>query len=79
MHQETYYGKTNGRDTKTVCISDLSAKDIDQIVDEVLKKEIQEHRKKYESMKEAFSGEGLVAFNESRFQTKNKSKLKPPV
>lgn len=79
LHQETYYGKTNGRDTKTVCISDLSAKDIDQIVDEVLKKEIQEHRKKYESMKEAFYGEGLVAFNESRFQTKNKSKLKPPV
>lgn len=79
LHQETYYGKTNGRDTKTVGISDLSAKDVDQIVDEVLKKEIQEHRKKYESMKEAFSGEGLVAFNESRFQTKNKSKLKPPV
>lgn len=79
LHQETYYGKTNGRDTKTVCVSDLSAKDVDQIVDEVLKKEIQEHRKKYESMKEAFSGEGLVAFNESRFQTKNKSKLKPPV
>lgn len=79
LHQETYYGKTNGRDTKTIGISDLSAKDVDQIVDEVLKKEIQEHRKKYESMKEAFSGEGLVAFNESRFQTKNKSKLKPPV
>jgi len=30
-------------------------------------------------MKEAFSGEGLIAFNESRFQTKNKSALKPPV
>lgn len=79
LHQETYYGKTNGRDTKTIAISMLKAKDIPQIVDEVLKKEIDAHRKKYESMKEAFTGEGLIAFNESRFQTKNKSALKPPV
>lgn len=79
LHQETYYGKTNGRDTKTIAISMLKAKDIPQIIDEVLKKEIDSHRKKYESMKEAFTGEGLIAFNESRFQTKNKSTLKPPV
>ena len=79
LHQETYYGKTNGRDTKTIAISMLKAKDIPQIVDEVLKKEIDTHRKKYDSMKEAFTGEGLIAFNESRFQTKNKSALKPPV
>ena len=79
LHQETYYGKTNGRDTKTVAITMLKAKDIPQIVDEVLKKEIDTHRKKYESMKEAFTGEGLIAFNESRFKTKNKSALKPPV
>lgn len=79
LHQETYYGKTNGRDTKTVCLSDLSAKDIEQIIDKTLKEEIDNHRRKYDSMKEAFSGEGLVAFNESRFQTKNKSKLRPPV
>ena len=79
LHQETYYGKTNGRDTKTIAISMLKAKDIPQIVDEVLKREIDAHRKKYESMKEAFTGEGLIAFNESRFQTKNKTSLKPPV
>ena len=79
LHQETYYGKTNGRDTKTVAISMLKAKDIPQIVDKVLKNEIDSHRKKYESMKEAFTGEGLISFNESRFQTKNKSALKPPV
>ncbi|MCQ2276421.1 MAG: type II CRISPR RNA-guided endonuclease Cas9 [Bacteroidales bacterium] len=79
LHQETYYGKTNGRDTKTICISDLSVKDIEQIIDKTLKEEINNHRRKYDSMKEAFSGEGLVAFNESRFQTKNNSKLKPPV
>ena len=79
LHQETYYGKTNGRDTKTVAISMLKAKDIPQIVDKVLQDEIDTHRKKYESMKEAFTGEGLIAFNESRFQTKNKSALKPPV
>lgn len=79
LHQETYYGKTNNRDTKTVSISELKAKDISQIIDDVLKKEIDSHRKKYDTMKEAFSGEGLIAFNESRFQTKNKSKLKPPV
>ena len=79
LHQETYYGKTNGRDTKTIAISMLKAKDIPQIIDGVLKKEIDTHRKKYESMKEAFTGEGLIAFNESRFQAKNKSALKPPV
>lgn len=79
LHQETYYGKTYSRDTKTVSISDLKAKDISQIIDDVLKKEIESHRKKFDTMKEAFSGEGLIAFNESRFQTKNKSKLKPPV
>ena len=79
LHQETYYGKTNNRNTKTVSISELKAKDISQIIDDVLKKEIDSHRKKYDTMKEAFSGEGLIAFNESRFQTKNKSKLKPPV
>lgn len=79
LHQETYYGKTDKRDTKTVGISDLQAKDIPQIIDPVIKKEIEDHRKKYDSMKEAFTGEGLIAFNESRFQTKNKSTLKPPV
>ena len=79
LHQETYYGKTNGRDTKTIAISALKAKDIPQIIDEVLKREIDAHRKKYETMREAFTGEGLIAFNESRFQTKNKSAFKPPV
>ena len=79
LHQETYYGKTDKRDTKTVAISDLQAKDIPQIIDPVIKKEIEGHRKKYDSMKEAFTGEGLITFNESRFQTKNKSVLKPPV
>ncbi len=79
IHQETYYGQTNGRDTKTIHISELKAKDIPQIVDSVLKDEIDAHRKQYDTMKEAFTGEGLVAFNESRFQRKNKSALKPPV
>ena len=79
LHQETYYGKTDGRDTKTISISALKAKDIPQIIDTVLRNEIDAHRKNYESMKEAFTGEGLITFNETRFQTKNKSALKPPV
>lgn len=79
LHQETYYGKTNGRDTKTINISELKAKDISQIIDRVLKDEIDAHRKNYDTVKEAFSGEGLIAFNESRFQKKNKNALKPPV
>lgn len=74
LHQETYYGKTNNRDTKTVNLSQLKAKDIAQIIDEVLSNEIDNHRKKYDSMKEAFSGEGLIAFNDSRLQNN-----KPPV
>ena len=79
LHQETYYGQTNGRDTKTIHISELKAKDVPQIVDSVLKDEIDAHRKQYDTMKEAFTGEGLITFNESRFQRKNKSALKPPV
>ena len=79
LHQETYYGKTNGRDTKTIAISLLKAKDIPQIIDKTLREEIDAHRKRYETMREAFTGEGLMCFNESRFQTKNKSVLKPPV
>jgi len=79
LHQETYYGKLNGKDTKTLELSKFSAKDISKVIDDVLKKEIELHRKKYESIKEAFTGEGLKAFNESRFQRKKPSELKPPV
>ncbi len=75
LHQETNYGKTKDpktgllRDTKTINISNITAKDIPQIIDEVLRNEIDNHRKRYDSMKEAFTGEGLKAFNESRFQS----------
>lgn len=81
LHQETYYGKTNNRDTKTVSISLLKVKDIPQIIDPVLREEIEKHRKKHakDTMKEAFSGENLIEFNESRHQTKNPIALKPPV
>ena len=81
LHEATLYGKHNGQDTKTVSISNLTAKDIDKIVDPVLKQEINSHRSRseYGSMKEAFSGEGLKAFNESRFQRKKPESLKPPV
>lgn len=85
LHQETNYGKSKDpktnllRDTKTINISNLKAKDISQIIDEVLKSEVDNHRKKYDSIKEAFTGEGLKIFNENRFQTKNPAKLKPPI
>lgn len=85
LHEETYYGKHKGQDTKIVNISNLSAKDIDRILDTTkggLKDDIITHRykkeekenEKYSSMKEAFSGEGLIDFNETR-----KSSGKPPV
>lgn len=81
LHEATLYGKHNGQDTKTVSISNLTAKDIDKIVDPVLKAEINSHRSKseYASVKEALSGEGLKAFNESRFQRKKPESFKPPV
>lgn len=85
LHQETNYGKTRDsktgllRDTKTIDISKITAKDISQVIDEVLKNEIDNHRKKYDSVKEAFTGEGLKNFNDSRFQTKKPERLKPPV
>jgi CRISPR-associated endonuclease Csn1 len=81
LHEATLYGKHNGQDTKTVNISNLTAKDIDKIVDPVLKAEINGHRNKseYGSVKEALTGEGLKAFNESRFQRKKPESLKPPV
>jgi CRISPR/Cas system Type II protein with McrA/HNH and RuvC-like nuclease domain len=83
LHDATYYGKTQRRDTKTIDISKLSTKDISKIIDQdVLAKEIETHRNKYDSMKEAFTGEGLKIFNESRFYIDKKTKqkkLKPPV
>jgi CRISPR-associated endonuclease Csn1 len=67
LHQETYYGKLDGRDTKRVDISALSLSDVSKIViDNVLAKEIIEHKKQFGTMKEAFTGEGLKAFNDKR-------------
>jgi len=74
LHQETYYGKINGRDTKRVEISLLSITrnkstkqyEIIDLIDKVLEKEIVQHRDLYNSMKEAFTGEGLKAFNDKR-------------
>ena len=81
LHEATLYGKHNGQDTKTVSISNLTAKDISKIIDPILKKEIDLHHsnKEYGSMKEAFTGEGLKLFNGSRFQRKKPELLKPPV
>jgi len=85
LHQETNYGKTKDpntgilRDTKTIGLTALSIKDIPQIIDDVLKREIDSHRKEYKSMKDAFTGEELQTFNENRFQKKIPEKLKPPV
>ncbi|HRK00732.1 MAG TPA: type II CRISPR RNA-guided endonuclease Cas9 [Ignavibacteria bacterium] len=79
LHEATFYGKHNGKDTKTVSISNLTVKEISKITDGILKNEIDSHRKKYESMKEAFTGEGLKFFNENRFQRKKPTELKPPV
>ena len=81
LHEATFYGKLNGQDTKVVSISNLTAKNIDKIIDEVLKEEIRIHRnkKEYSTMKEAFTGEGLKFFIENRFQRKDPNKLKPPV
>ena len=88
LHKETNYGKTKDpktgliKDTKTVEISSLKSKDIALIIDEVLGEEIKNHKEKLykdKTMKEAFTGEGLIAFNENRFQKKHPDKLKPPV
>jgi len=76
LHEETYYGKLNGKDTKTIEIGKLSIKDISKIVDDVLQEEIENHRKSYESMREAFTGEGLKVFNEHRLRKIKLSKLK---
>ncbi|MEI6349064.1 MAG: type II CRISPR RNA-guided endonuclease Cas9 [Bacteroidota bacterium] len=74
LHQETYYGKLNGRDTKRVELSSLfitknkatKQEEIVELIDKVLEKEIIEHKKQYDSIKEAFTGEGLKAFNDNR-------------
>lgn len=66
LHQETYYGKTNNRDTKTVEISKLNEKTIKLIIDSTLQTDIINHKLNYKSFEEAFNGEGLVNFNENR-------------
>lgn len=75
LHRDTYYGKLNGRDTKRVEISTLSSSDVSKIVvDEVLANEIIEHKNNFDTMREAFTGEGLELFNDNR-----KAKGKHPV
>lgn len=69
LHQETYYGKTKRRDTKTISISNLQAKDIPQIIDKTLREDVKRHHKPDNTMKEDFTGERLIEFNESRIQS----------
>ena len=71
IHEDTYYGKTNERDTKRIKLSALSASDIDKIIDKSLASEIKEHKKKYIKKEDAFIGEGLKEFNDNRIK-KNK-------
>jgi len=67
LHQETYYGKLDERDTKRIDLSALSFADVPKIViDKGLSNDIIEHKKQSTSMKEAFTGEGLKAFNDNR-------------
>lgn len=66
LHQETYYGKTNNRDTKTIEISRINSTLIEQIIDKNLRIDIINHKSKYKSYEEAFSGVGLIEFNEYR-------------
>jgi hypothetical protein len=82
LHQETYYGNLNGRDTKRVELSTLSItknkttkkEEIVELIDKVLESEIIAHRNLldedgkaiFQSTKEAFSGEGLKMFNDKR-------------
>lgn len=80
LHEATLYGKHNGQDTKSIGISDLTIKDLEKIVDKnILKKDIEFHRKKYDSMKEAFDGEGLKAFNDERLANKKQPVYKVKV
>jgi CRISPR/Cas system Type II protein with McrA/HNH and RuvC-like nuclease domain len=82
LHEETYYGKLNGRDTKRVELYTLSITknketkkdEIAVLIDKVLETEIIAHRNLlsennkalFQSMKEAFTGEGLKMFNDKR-------------
>ncbi len=67
LHQETYYGKLNGRDTKRIDISSLTLSDVSKIIiDKILANEIIEHKKQFDTIKEAFTGEGLKIFNDNR-------------
>jgi hypothetical protein len=90
LHQETYYGKLNKRDTKRVDISSLSItknkttnkEEIVDLIDKVLETEIISHKNLisdkgkalFQSTKEAFTGEGLKMFNENRFYIDKKTK-----
>lgn len=82
LHEATGYGKLkdlNGEPTKIdiykVPLSKLTDKIIEKIVSEPIKKELKEHRKKYSTVKDAFTGEGLVALNEKRFSSINAVKI----
>lgn len=71
LHNETIYGKTKGPDGLSLAeayripIEKLSTKNFDKLVSGNLKAEILAHKGE-NSFKDAFSGEGLISFNEKR-------------
>lgn len=87
LHEATFYGKHNGQDTKTMDLSNLTSKDIEKIVDrkkkpedkDCLKEEIEKHKKLFDTIKEAFTGEGLKAFNAKRMAGKKQPVYKVKV
>ena len=95
LHQETYYGQLNGRDTKRVELSTLSItknkttkkEEIVELIDKVLESEIIAHRNAsdengkalFQSTKEAFTGEGLKMFNDKRIASGKQSTYKVKV
>lgn len=66
LHESTYYGKSKGRDTKTISISELSIKQINLLISESIKREINAHKGDYQEMSDAFKSDGLLAFNDKR-------------
>lgn len=68
LHKEKIYGTSANKRSFRIPISQIgrSAKALDNIIDKVLKHDLFEHLKKYDSKMEAFSPDGITEFNKNR-------------
>jgi CRISPR-associated endonuclease Csn1 len=77
LHEGTLYGKSLGVEAYTVPLTRLA--DLDKIIaNEYLRKEIEEHIRRFPTKKEAVAAEGILELNKKLADKKNKEDVPAP-